>query len=178
MTPLDLFLGIVVCIVILSMGWAAPSATVRQDPSGIKLDDGYRTLVTFASDPNIEFWEKSVTPPGLDGGDEIDTTTMHNDDWRTNAPRALIRMTPFTTTAAYDPSIYTAALALINRKDTVTVRYPDGSTLAFYGFLKTIEFSELVEGTQPECTITVVPTNQDPDTGSEEPPVLTSVAGT
>ena len=171
-----LILSLIVTLVII-LG-AAPTPTARVDPTGIKLDDGYRTLVTFALDTNIEFWEKSVTPPGLDGGDEIDTTTMHNDDWRTNAPRALITMTPFSMTAAYDPTLYTAALNLINRETTVTVRYPDGSTLAFYGFLKTIEFSELVEGTQPECTLTVVPTNQDPTTGAEEPPVLAGVAGT
>lgn len=177
MGPTAVVAFLLIIAVVMTL-WTAPSPTARADPSGIKLDDGYRTLVTFASDPNIQFWEKSVTPPGLDGGDEIDTTTMHNDDWRTNAPRALIRMTPFTMTAAYDPSLYTAALALINVKTTVTVTYPDGSTLAFYGFLKTIEFSELVEGTQPECTITVVPTNQDPTTGAEEAPVLASVEGT
>jgi hypothetical protein len=57
---------------------AAPVATARVDPTGIKLDDGYRTLVTFATDPNIEFWEKSVTPPGLDGGDALETKTIHN----------------------------------------------------------------------------------------------------
>lgn len=178
MTPIDLFLGIVACIVVLSLAWAAPSATARVDPSGIKLDDGYRTLVTFALDTNLEIWEKSVTPPGLDGGDEIDTTTMHNDRWRTNAPRALIRMTPFSMTCAYDPTVYTAALSLVNRETTITVRYPDGSTLAFYGFLKTLEPGELVEGTQPEMTVTVVPTNQDPTTGAEEDPVLVSAPGT
>jgi hypothetical protein len=93
-------------------------------------------------------------------------------------PRRLKTLTEFEMTAAYDPSLFTAALALINVKTTVTVTFPDGSTLAFYGFLQKIEFSELVEGEQPECTITVVPTNQDPTTGAEEAAVLTSVAGT
>jgi hypothetical protein len=103
---------------------------------------------------------------------------MHNDTYRTMGPRRLKTLTEFEMTAAYDPSLFTAALALINVKTTVTVTFPDGSTLAFYGFLQKIEFSELVEGEQPECTITVVPTNQDPTTGAEEAAVLTSVAGT
>lgn len=155
-----------------------PTPTARGTPSGIKMDDGYRTLITFASHPTISFWEKTVQPPGLDGGDEIDTTTMHNIDWRTNAPRALIRMTEQTVMAAYDPNLYNTILALINRETTVTVTFPDGSTLAFYGFLKSFEPDELVEGEQPEATILVVPTNQNPTTGAEEAPVLTSVAGT
>lgn len=157
---------------------AAPVATARQDPVGIKMDDGYRTLVSFAVDPDASFWEKSITPPGLDGGDEIDTTTMHNDVWRSMAPRALITMTPFQMTVAYDPNVYNLFLSIINVETTVTVWFPDGSTLAFYGFLKSFEPGELVEGTQPEATVNVVPTNADPTTGAEEAPVLTSAPGT
>lgn len=157
---------------------AAPVPTARGTPSGIKLDDGFRTLVTFATNPTIGFWEKAVTPPGLDGGTEIDTTTMHNITYRTNAPRQLKRMTPFSMRAAYDPLVYTTMLSLINVETTVTVRFPDGSTLAFYGFLMNFQPDQLVEGTQPEATLTVVPTNQDPVTGAEEAAVLTNVAGT
>lgn len=157
---------------------AAPVATVRQDPTGIRLDDGYRTLVTFASDPNIELWEVSVTPPGLDGGDEIDTTTMHNDTYRTRSPRSLKTLTEFSMTVAYDPSCYTALLALINVETTITVTFPDGSTLAFFGFLKAFQPDALEEGSPPRASVTVVPTNQDPTSGVEQAAVLVSVAGT
>jgi hypothetical protein len=157
---------------------AAPTPTARQDPAGIMLEDGYRTLVTFARDPDIEFWEKGVTPPGLDGGDPIDTTTMHNDYWRSATPRSLVTMTEFECRVAYDPVLYTRIQNLLNIEDTVTVRFPDGSTLAFYGFLRSFEPDELVEGEHPEATIMVVPTNADPVTGDEEAPVLSSVAGT
>lgn len=157
---------------------SAPVATPRGTPSGIKLDDGFRTLVTFAANATIGFWEKSVTPPGLDGGDAVDTSTMHNVTYRTMSPRHLKTMTEFTMTAAYDPLLFTTALSLINVKTTVTVTFPDGSTLAFYGFLKGFEPGELVEGTQPEVTLTVVPTNQDPTTGAEEAAVLVNAVGT
>lgn len=156
----------------------APSAGTRSTPTGIKLDDGHRTLVAFAANPAISFWEKTIKPPGLDGMDEIDTTTMHNVRWRTNAPRQLVKMTTFTMVAAYDPNLYNTILTLLNIETTVTVIYPDGSTLAFYGYLRTFEPNELKEGEQPEATITVVPTNQDPTTGAEESPVLTSASGT
>lgn len=157
---------------------AAPVPANRSDPAGIKLDDGYRTLVAFTADPDASFWEKSITPPGLDGGEEIDTTTMHNDTWRSMAPRALKTMTPFSMTAAYDPVIYSTLVSLINIETTVTIHFPDGSKLAFFGFLKSVEPGELVEGTQPEITVNVVPTNADPTTGEEEDPVLVNAPGT
>ncbi len=157
---------------------AAPTPTARGTPSGIKLDEGFRTLVTFASNPTIGFWEKEVTPPGLQGGDPVDTTTMHNVRWRTRNPRQLITMENFKLNCAYDPYLYTSLLALLNVKTTVTVTFRDGTTLAFYGFLQSFIPGSLKEGEQPMAEITVVPTNQDPTTGAEEDPVLTNVAGT
>ena len=166
------------------MGSPPTAAPAAHAPSGIHLDDGYQTLITFAANNTIAFWEKSVKPPGMDGGDPIDTTTMHNDTWRTKAPRALVSMTDLTIRAAYDPVLYDGALvagsvlSLLNVKTTVTVLFPDGTTLAFYGFLKNFEPGDHQEGAQPEATITVVVTNQDPSDGSEQDPVLDNAAGT
>lgn len=157
---------------------AAPAPTVRQSPAGIKLDNGHQTLVTFSLDPDLEFWEKTITPPGVDGGDAVDTTTMHNTIWRTKAPRTLKDLTDMSIVGAYDPVMYTRAVTLVNRKQTITVTFPDGSTLAFYGFIKTQATGELAEGTQPTMTFTVVATNQDPITGDEEAPVLHNISGT
>ena len=156
---------------------AAPSATARVAPTGLKLRDGYSTKITLSRDPNINFWERTVTPPGIDGGDSIEITTMHNDDWRVFAPRSLATLTEMTCSAAYDPQVYTEILGVLNLNDQITVRFPDGSTLAFWGYLKMFEVGEHSEGEFPECTITIVPTNEDDD-GAERSPVLTSVAGT
>lgn len=157
---------------------AAPTPGTRIAPGGIKLKDGFSTVITFSGDTDVSIWEKSVKPPGIDGGDAIEQTTMHNTNWRTMAPRQLKTLTEFSVTGAYDPAVYTQILNLINVENTITVRFPDGSTLAFYGFLKTLEFADLVEGTQPEVTATVVPTNFDPVNHVEAAPVLASVAGT
>lgn len=157
---------------------AAPTPTARQSPTGIRLDDGFSSLITFGADPNICFWEKTVTPPGIDGGDSIETTTMHTDAWRTMAPRQLKTLTDSSTTVAYDPNVFNEILALINVRTTITVTFPDGSTLAFYGFLRSFEPSELTEGEQPEATVNLTPTNYDPTNDVEAAPVLTSVAGT
>ena len=157
---------------------AAPTPTVRQSPTGRKLWDGYQVKVTFALDPDVSLWEKTITPPGIDGGDAIDQTTQHNDDWRTSAPRGLVTLTESTFTAAYDPAAYSQLLALVNKLTTVTELFCDGSTIAYYGFLRTFQPDAMSEGTQPEATVTITPTNFDHVNGVEAGPTITSIAGT
>jgi len=147
---------------------AAPTATARVTPVGIKLGDGYVSKFTPAADPDISFWEKSVTPFGMDGGEPVDTTTMHNTTYRTMAPRGLITATSSEMTAAYDPRVLDQIVALINVETTWTVLFPDGAQWAFFGFLRSFTPGALVEGTQPEATIVIEPTNTDPNNGSVE----------
>lgn len=158
---------------------AAPSPSARVDPLGARLLDGYRCLTALSSQVNASMWEIGVTPPGLDGGDAIDTTTMHNDVYRTVSSRALKTMTAGTVRGAYDPRIYTTFVSLINDEDnTVTTHFPNGDSLAYYGFLQNFEPDELVEGEMPEASFTITPTNYDVNAGTEESPVLTQAAGT
>lgn len=150
--------------------------TARAAPVGIRLDDGFSTKIAFAADSNISFWEVGVSPPGYDGGDAIDYTTMHNSTYRVFAPRQLKTLTEAGGTVQYDPDIYNQAIAIINVNGWITVHFPDGSTLDFVGFLKTFEPDELTEGEAPTASISIVPTNQL--LGVETAPVLTNVAGT
>lgn len=156
---------------------SAPSATPRQTPEGIALYDGFSTLITFAGDPSIEFWEKTVTPPGIDTGDPIDISTMHNTTWRTMFTRALKTLTPATVSASYDPQLLDSLSAIMGINNVVTITFPDGSTWAFYGIIQTAEFGECAEGEQPDVTITITPTNID-GAGVEQAPVVVEVAGT
>lgn len=157
---------------------AAPTPTARVTPDGIELKDGYQTLITIAVDSNINFWEKTVKPPGFDGGDKIDITTMHNTLYRTFIPRALLTLTEVTTTALYDPILYDEAIAACNVATTITVRFTDLSTIAFFGYLRLFDPQDVEEGSPPECQITIEPTNYDPANNVEEAPVMTLVAGT
>lgn len=156
---------------------AAPSPSARVDPSGIKLEDGYRSLITFAADTDVSLWEMEVGHSGRDGGDPIDTTTMHNDTWRTMSPRALITSSPYTFRFAFDPAVKTQLTSLINVRTTVTVTFRDGSTEAEYAFLQTVEFDPMVEGEMPTGTGTITPTNWDPSGFVEAGPALSSVTG-
>ena len=139
-----------------------------------RLDDGYQTLMSFALDPTVKFFEKAVTPPGIDGGGEVDTTTMLNAVFRTRNPKALITLTPASMTAAYDPAVYPEIVALVNKNNLITLTFPDGDTLAFFGWLNTFTPGEHVEGTQPTATVEVIPSNQNAS-GVETAPVHTPV---
>lgn len=160
---------------------SAPTPTVRSTPTGIWLERGYRSLITFANDADIDLWEKSVQPPGLDSGDEIDTTTMHNSVYRTSAPKSLIKMTPGKCKCAYDPIVYNQIVAIIGKRTTITVLFSDGSTMAAFGYLKSFvpdEFAEEPSDKQPTAEVVIVFTNFDPVAHVEAGPVMTLVAGT
>lgn len=144
------------------------------------MPDGFATMITLGLNPTAKFWEKTVTPPGLDGGDAVETTTMHSAGWRTFAARNLKTLTDLVTTAAYDPDVFSddEVVGAINREDTITVTFPDGSTLAFFGYLRLFEPQEMNEGDQPEAQITITPTNWDHVNFVEAGPVMTEVPGT
>lgn len=149
----------------------APVPASRQTPTGKPLVEGYQVLITITANPSVDFWEKTVTPPALDGGDEIDITTQLNNTYRTTYPQRLIGLGELSATVAYDAAALSEIESLINQNTTITVKFPDGSQLAFYGYLKSFEPQELSRGSQPEANITIVPTNIDPVTLQEEGPV-------
>lgn len=138
-----------------------------------RLDDGHPTLIEFAENPTVKFWEKNVTPPGVDGGGENDTTTMHNSVWRTRAPKKLKTLTECKFTAAYDPAVYPQIVAMAQVNQLITITFEDGDTLAFWGWLDKFTPGETSEGSQPTAEVTIIPSNQD-DTGAEVAPVHTA----
>lgn len=137
-----------------------------------RLRDGHRTLLSFALAPSVKFFQKRVTPPGIDGGGENDTTSMHNNTWRTRQPKKLYTLTPATITAAYDPAVFTEILAMINVNQLITVTFPDNSTYAFFGWVNNFTPNEHTEGEEPTASVTVIPSNQNASF-VETAPVLT-----
>jgi hypothetical protein len=158
---------------------AAPATTPRGTPSGIRLDNGFKTTYSFSRNTTIGLWEKTVKPMGWDGGEAIPTSTQLNTLYHSSAPRALIKSTPAVIKVAYDPlAIQKIRSDLLNQPGAITERYPDGSTLDYFGFVRTFDPDPLEEGKQPEASITIEVTNYDPTNRVEAAPVLTSVSGT
>lgn len=159
------------------MAGVAPTLTQRVTPSGFKMPDGFQSLITFASKPSIQLWEKAVKPPSENGGDGIDTTTMHNVKWRTKDARHLITIENSTFQAAYDPDVIADIRAIINQPTSITFKYPDGSTDVHYGYLQKAERQELKEGEFPMMNCEIVITNWDPVNFAEQGPVFTPAPG-
>ena len=157
---------------------ADAATSIRGTPDGVVMGDGYQTLITPASNLTISFWEKGVTPPGMDGGDAVDTTTMHNTAYRTFYPRNLKTLTDAGATVAYDAAVYDDIIALINVRTDWTVNFSSGDTLDWYGYLKSFEPGEITEGAQPEATIVIVSTNVDDADETENGPNFKTSAGT
>jgi hypothetical protein len=140
-----------------------------------RLDDGFSTLISFSGAPSIKLYEKEVTPPGVQGGGATETTTMRNETWRTQAPKKLKTLSEGGASCAYDPAVYTDIVAQINVNQEITITFPDGSTLVFWGWLDGFVPAALKEGEQPTADVTIIPSNQD-DTGDEVEPLLSAGA--
>ena len=135
-----------------------------------RMDDGFATLITFSEDSSVQMWEKEVTPPGVSGGGENDTSTMHNTAWRTKAPKGLISLSECSFTAAYDPAVFDEIVAMANVNQELTITFPDNSTLTFWGWLDEFTPNASVEGEQPTAAVKIIPSNQD-EYGAETAPV-------
>lgn len=156
----------------------APPNNPRTTPAGFRLLDGFSSVVGMELYPGIALYERTVAPPGMDGGEAIETMTMWNVDFRTVAPRKLITMTPTKFTAAYDPVCYLDIFAAINVAQGITVWFPDGSSVDFFGFLQKFEPKDMEEGRMPEADVTFVPTMTDPADGTEAGGVYNAPSGT
>ena len=157
---------------------AAPTHTTRVAPSGnYDLYDGFVSKIAFSLDPNITFWEKSVKLPGLDGGAPINRSTMFNSTFVTKHPGGLVEVTDGSAKVAYCLQSYTDILAIINVQGIVTVIVCDGSQQSAFGYLQKFDPAELVPGTHPEATITIVFTMYDNANNVESTFLTTEVTG-
>lgn len=141
-----------------------------------RIDDGFSTLITFSQIPNVQLWEKEVTPPGITAGGAIETTTMRNTAWRTMAPRQLKSLTPVSVTVAYATEAYPEIFAQIGVNQLIKITFPDNSTLDFWGWIEEFTPGALTEGEQPTATLTIQPGNIDSE-GNEAAPDYDAQAG-
>lgn len=155
------------------------------------LVDGFKTVVTFTSFPGILLREREVHPPELDANGEIDTTTMLNSRMRTRAAKSLVTMGKLMMTCQYDPAIYLTMTALpavppalpatggaMGVVTSITVRFPDGTTISFLGWINKFTPSSHKEGEFPLSEVEVIPSNTSltPVAATAANDVLPSVA--
>jgi hypothetical protein len=135
------------------------------------LDDGHAMFVTFSLDAAVKVKEKEVTPPSIDGGGKIATSTMHNTTVLTFAPNALYEVGDTSLTVAYDPAVLAQIQAMVNQPQTITLTWPDATTKSFGGWIGSFTPGTLTRGEQPTAEMVIHCSCQATD-GSEVVPTL------
>lgn len=152
---------------------AAPPVVARVTPIDPKLTNGYQALIAFQLDPDFSLWEKEVTPPGIEGGDPIDTMTQHDVEYATQAPRALIKHEGGQFTAGYNPGMLVNGDSMINQPQAITYHFPNTDSITYWGYLRSIKATGMSDGTMPLCTAMIEITNYDPYNCVQAGPVYT-----
>lgn len=131
------------------------------------MTDGFATTIIFGSVSSgvtlsAILEEKSVTPPGLEAGGEIDVTSMRNTSYRTKAPKTLKNITNTSFTAAYDPDVYDEIKDnILGSNQQIELTFPDSSTISFYGWLNSFTPNENTEGEQPTAECVIIASSRD-----------------
>jgi len=138
------------------------------------MNDGYQTTIGFSALAsgvvfNVIAKEKGVTPPAIEGGGKIDLTTMRNSNARTFYPKQLYTIADCSVVVAWDPLMYGEMASVIGVNQTITITFPDASTLAFWGTLDGFTPNENVEGEQPTAVLNIIATNLNDSDEETEP---------
>lgn len=157
---------------------AAPATTVRATPNQVMLHEGYPIKVAFARASNICFEEIEVQPMSLKS-DPINTTTQFNTLLDSKDAPAVGEAGDIVLTVSYAAEAWSDIWTkLFLQNGSVTVRYPDGTTIDFYGYLGVFEPQAQKRKEMPTAKITIVVTNWDPVNKVRVNPVETRVTGT
>jgi hypothetical protein len=152
--------------------------TARTPPTGRRIPEGFRSLITFKSKPAIQFWEIEVQPSGVKAGEMINIVTQFNTKLVTKFPRALVERTDIKTTVGYDPDVIDDIVALAGVPDEITTLYPDNTTEVQWGALTDWDPKSLKIGDFPTADITIGIMSCNPTTLAEDGGAITEAVGT
>lgn len=135
------------------------------------LKDGHSTIITLGTTGAVKFYEKTVKPPGLQGGGGNSATTMRNTRWRTQFPKKLLTATEIDITASYDVEVFDDIPPELQKNQLITVTFENGDKVKFYGWLEEFVPNEHKEGEQPTANVKILVSNIHSTTGVETGPV-------
>ena len=116
--------------------------------------DGHGIRIVFVNG-GVTVYEKNVTPGGTEGGDPIDITTNDNTAQRSFAPRTLDAPTPINLEVTYNQTDKASLEALVNTSDTIRTEYPDNTTEATSGWIRSVLPNQATSGEQPTANIVI-----------------------
>lgn len=97
--------------------------------------------------------------------------------WRTFAPRALKSLSPVTSAVAFDFAALSSLAGAVGVNQLVTVHFPDGASILFWGWIEEFTPGAFTEGEQPTGQLVIQPSNRD-EVGLETPPVFDDITVT
>jgi hypothetical protein len=110
---------------------------------------------------NAFYAEIEITPPEVDGRGGIDMTSLRNRGWITMAPKSLKALNAMTARVQYDPIMYGVVIGILQRNRQMSVTFPDGGVLTFWGWIDKFTPEGMSEGNKPTATLTIQPSNLD-----------------
>jgi hypothetical protein len=134
-----------------------------------RLNDGHATLITLENDPTIKLFEKEVTPPAINAGGPIETSTMRNVSVHTKAPKKLKGVGQTKASCAYATESIQRIYAQLGSNQRITVTYPDGSRYRYWGWLDSFTPGSNTMGAQPTAEVVFEASNVN-NQDQEAPP--------
>ena len=122
------------------------------------MENGFSITIDIGDD--ISFYEVTVKPPGIQVG-SIPITTQRNVEWRTFAAKILKTLTETVVKGGYNPAQYDEIESILGDNRLITVNFPDGSKVKFWGWLDEWDPDELAEGTFPQTSLKFVASNRN-----------------
>ncbi len=144
-------------------------------PTGTMLEDGFVCVHEIDGYPTIQLWQKEVTPPGWEGGGEINLTNMHCVRFRIAAPKKLITIKGAQMVCFYDTEIITDLADVIQLNALITTTFADGSKHKWWGWLDSFVPNSNSEGKDPNASCVFGHSNRN-DSGVETGPVWEAAA--
>ena len=133
--------------------------------------DGAKTTISIGGYSTL--YPTGITPPTMEGGGEIDVTSLKNTTMRTRAPKVLKDLGECSFSAQYDPAALATLYGIINTNQSIIITFADDATITFYGWVDSVSAGELTEGEAPTVDVTIITSNNDgADPFVEKPPVF------
>lgn len=126
------------------------------------LKDGIGTIITFTLGPFPPLYgEVELTPPGFNMGGPIDMTGLRTTGWVPQAPKSLKAGQPANVKVMFDPALVPAVWQVAGKNQTISIRWPTGATLNWWGWIEELSFEPHQTGQRPLASMVLQPSNLD-----------------
>jgi hypothetical protein len=125
------------------------------------LQDGYPVGIIFADFGTVAFEVRELTPPSMQAGGMIPTTTQAAIKYRTGAPKKLITVTEGVLQVVYDAVMFNDIQSMLGHNQLISYVFEDTSKINVWGFVDQFNPAGMTEGNQPVANVRIEHTNRN-----------------